>query len=81
MDKKLFLILPLIAIVLITQYFLMAELNDEENSKLEESFGLGYDRGISDTVKTIINETKNCNPSTVFSNNYTVTLIDIQCLP
>jgi hypothetical protein len=81
LDKKLLLLLPLIGVVLITQYLLMAELTEEEDSKLVDSFRLGYDRGISDSINRIINETKNCSTSNIFSNNSTVTLIDINCLP
>ena len=80
MDKKLFLIFPLLAIALITQYFLWSELTDDEGI-VEESFLLGYDRGINDTINTIINKTKNCNSATVISNNYNITLIDVKCIP
>ena len=81
LDRKLFLIFPLLAIALITQYFLWSELTDESGSEIIESFELGYDRGIKDTVNTIINKTKNCNPTTLFSYNYSITLIDVKCVP
>ena len=76
--KKLLWIFPLLAIALITQYFVWSELTDKENTMVEESFLLGYDLGINDTINTIINETKSCNTATVFSSNYNITLVDVK---
>ena len=58
-----------------------SELIDDDGREIVESFELGYDRGINDTVNTIINKTKNCNQITVFSSNYSLTLIDVTCIP
>lgn len=81
LDRKLFLIFPLLAIALITQYFLWSEITDDDGKKIIDSFRLGYDLGLNNTINTIINETKNCNTVTVFSNNYSLTLLDATCIP
>ena len=81
MNRKLFLIFPLLAIALIMQFFLWSELIVENDRKMLESFELGYDRGINDTVKTLINKTKNCQSAIVFSSNNSLTLIDVKCVP
>ncbi|MDH3611075.1 MAG: hypothetical protein OEM79_04860 [Nitrosopumilus sp.] len=81
MDKKLISIFPLIAIVIILQILFLSELTNPETEQLEKSYQSGYDRGLSDAVNILINETKNCNSPTIFSLNQNVTLVDIQCIP
>lgn len=81
MEKKWLWIVVLLALAIIAQYFLWSSLIDEDDNKITEAAQFGYDRGVEDIVNTLINETKNCKTTTVFSENNSVTLIDAKCSP
>ena len=81
MNKKNFLIIGLVIIVMILfQYILFDKINTSQQEKLMEQYQIGYDDGTHDAVVTILKNTDYCQIGIVGLENVTRNLLDYNCI-
>ena len=81
MDKQKIVIITLaVSLFLFSQYFLFDKLEESKQEELLDTYQRGYDDGIADTITVILQQTENCQVSTLTANNLTKDIFDLSCL-
>ena len=81
MNKQKIVIFILSAILFIlAEYIIINDLYESNQTQVQDSYQIGYDKGLSDTAESVFLQTENCNPVGVTLNNMTKVIIDTACL-
>lgn len=75
----LLIIILMIIIIVLSLYIVYDKYLEIQKSVQEQSFLAGYNQGIKDSVLTLIQNSRNCQPVSVVYGNITTWLIDINC--
>jgi hypothetical protein len=73
------IILGSIIVGFLNFYFIQSWVDSQE-SKYTQLIEEAYDNGLEDAVVTIITNTENCQPTALFMENYSKTVIDTRCV-
>ena len=82
MVKKLEISVIVLVIVLVVtvQYFIIQDWFESKEDELLESYMEGYEKGMSDAVLSLFEETQDCKLTTLTVNEFSRKLFDIECL-
>ena len=69
-----------IASFLVIQYLILDSWNQSTQKKMDEFFQSGYEEGLFESVKTIYQQTDNCQIAIINIGNNTKQLLDVYCL-
>ena len=82
MQSKVFLIILILSlgIAFSSMYIILDKYSEMQINESQNSFELGYNSGIADSINAILEETDNCNIASISVNNFTRDVIDLSCL-
>ena len=81
MNKQTLIIIGLtVALFLAGQYILLDFWTDANQQTIIQSYQLGYETGLVDTVTTIYQRTEDCQTTTISVGNSSKQVFDLECL-
>ena len=81
MNKQKIIIIALsVALFIIGQYLIYERTTESRQHEVTNAFQGGYNKGLSDAVTAVYNQTENCKTTTLTIGNLTRTVLDLSCL-
>lgn len=65
---------------LFATFYGMDKLAEETQEQLAQAFQAGYERGATDFVSTLFQQTEDCNITPVHFNNFSKSVVDVSCV-
>lgn len=61
-------------------YIVFEKVQAIEVNRLQQSYQAGYNEGLTAAVVALLQKTQNCNPTTIYIQNFTRELVDTACV-
>ena len=78
--QKIIIIVLSVALFVIVQYVIYEKTTESRQQELANAYQGGYNKGLSDAVTAVYNQTENCKTTTLTIGNLTRTVLDLSCL-
>lgn len=69
-----------VVIILLAGYIGYTKYASYQNQKMQEVYAAGYNNGVADSVVKLYQDTDNCGTTSIFIQNSTRYLADVECL-
>jgi len=80
MDKtKLSIAVLAVLLAIAIGYIGWDKFQEEKALEVMQAYRQGYNQGIRDTVVSLLQQTENCNPTTINLGNFTRRVVDTAC--
>ena len=81
MNKQKIIIIGLaVGLFLVSQYLILDKLGEYKQQEMVDIYNRGYDKGLTDAVTVLYEQTENCQPSVIKLGNMTKQVFDLACI-